>query len=458
MRILFLFIILLLHTSSYAQDTLVVEYKLVDKKTDDPIPNGQATITVNGGKTIFKSSNQKGIIRFYCFEGDKVESNITHSVYSTIQKSFKAESSMDTIRFELPMVSDRMLYVPEMIVKPVGEPYEVFGSKRLSVADFEIKPDGRLILLTYPKRLSKGSELLLTEGQNIINSFQVPGVAEELVRDFRGNPHIVCEENVYGIYASENGVGIGELPRDYFLKYILPIIDTNKTKMYFSNFDENYPAMDYFAFDQLDSTYTKIMNIEDDLMMELYRSEYKWMDVRTKLWAYNQELMTGIDKEIWVGANYFTNSIYYEEIYAPLFHRNDSLFVFDYYKDQLYTYDYKGELLDSVGIYHHYQPRATGWQKKLIQDQITGEIYALYDKHGYSYIGRIDVKTGEIGELVRLKYRYMEKLAIYNNSAYYIYRPFESVQKKYLYQEKLPYQFGKAKVDQRNDTSINTGK
>src|SRR5690606_15581015 len=131
----------------------------------------------------------------------------------------------------------------------------------------------------------------------------VPGVAQELVHDYRGNPHVICENAVYGIYIRDNQVGVATLEKEYFLKYLLPIVDTNRSKMYFSTFDQYYPAFDYFIFDQLDSSYTKILNIQDDLMMELYRSEYKWVDVRTKLWAKNKELQTGIDAEIWVGAN-----------------------------------------------------------------------------------------------------------------------------------------------------------
>jgi hypothetical protein len=188
------------------------------------------------------------------------------------------------------------------------------------------------------------------------------------------------------------------------------------------------------------------MNIEDELMMELYRAEYKWADVRTKLWAKNRELQTGVDAEIWVGANYFTQSIYYKELYAPLFHRNDSLFVFDYYKDKLYTFDVNGNPIDSVAIYHHYNKRRTGWRSKLIQDKITGQIYALYDRAGYTYLGLIDTKSGEITEQVKLEYRYVEKVAVHDNMVYYVYRPFESIQKKYLYREGLPYSFENAKT------------
>jgi hypothetical protein len=181
-------------------------------------------------------------------------------------------------------------------------------------------------------------------------------------------------------------------------------------------------------------------------MMELYRSEYKWVDVRTKLWAKEKEHQTGIDAEIWVGANYFTQSIYYKELYAPMFHRNDTLFVFDYYKDMLLCYSAHGDPIDSIPIYHHYNPRSTGWKKQLIQDRITGEIYAVYDKAGFTYLGNVNVTTGLISELVRLEYRYVDKLAVHNNAVYYVYRPFESVQKRFLYKEKLPYSFGKSTV------------
>jgi hypothetical protein len=286
----------------------------------------------------------------------------------------------------------------------------------------------------------------------------VPGVAEELVRDYRGNAHVVCSENVYGIHVDKEQIGISTLEKAYYMKYLAPILDTSKTKMFFSNFSKDYPAFTYFTFDQMDSTYSKIINIEDELMMELYRAEYKWVDIRTKLWAKNKELETGIDAEIWVGANYFTQSIYYKELYAPLFARNDSVFVFDYYKDKLYKFNAKGEALDSVDVYHHYQPKTTGWKKELVQDRQTGAIYAVFDKAGYTYLGLIDTKTGEISEKVRLEFRYIDKIAINNNFVYYIYRPFESTQKKFLYKERLPYSFGRSEVPYGTETSIETGK
>lgn len=444
----------------YAQeDSVLVRFEIVDKTYKEGIQNVNATLQINN-KTIIRSSNSKGRISVYVPNNAQLNYQLTHPLFESYSgtKKVALKSSTDTSFISVEMLSYKGKTLNSVTVKAPGIPDTVFESKRLSVADFELLKNGQMVLLAYPKQLKKGSELLLYDGVEVVNTFSVPGIAEELVRDYRGNPHVLCKENVYGLYVSNSQIGISTLDKAYYLKYLAPIVDTNYSKMFFSNFSKDYPAFDYYAFDQFDSTYSKIIEIEDELMMELYRSEYKWVDVRTKLWAKNKEYETGIDAEIWVGANYFTQSLYYKELYAPMFVKNDTVFVFDYYKDKLFKFDAAGNRLDSVAIYHHYQPKTTGWKKQLIQDQATGEVYAVFDIAGFTYLGLVNLQTGEIKEKVKLEFRYIDKIAIQDNFVYYIYRPFESTQKKFLYKERLPYEFGKAKVPYGNETSIDTGK
>ncbi len=428
-------------TNSFGQkDSLIIKIELTDKSFKEVIPNVNSSFKW-GDRSIFKHSNPKGIIWLKVPIDISLEYSFSHPLYESLNgtKKISAKNAMDTLLLSFEMFQIKNQNFKEVVVKAPGVPDTVFQSKRLSVSDFEILNNGNLMLLVYPKQLKKGSELLYYDGKQILNSFNVPGTAEQMVRDYRGNPHVVCAENVYGIHVNNERIGISSLEKDYYLKYLAPILDTSKSKLFFSNFNSLYPAFNYFAFDQLDSVYSKIIHIEDELMMELYRSEYKWVDVRTKLWAKNKELATGIDAEIWVGANYFTQSIYYKELYAPLFLKKDTIYVFDYYKDKLFSYNNQGNPIDSISIYHHYQPKSSGWCKQLIQDQVTKEIYGLFEKAGYMYLGRIDTKTGRIDEKVKLEFRYVDKVAVHNNFVYYIYRPFESVQKKFLYKERLPY-------------------
>ena len=439
---LFLFYSLFIEIFSFQAQVIAI--KCIDQKTGDMIPNVNVSLrSYDRDKldtTYNATSNWNGRLFFTLSNfklGKTLSFVLSHPIYEGLSKTVRPKIDFDTLKLEIALNPSKVRELKQVVVKAPGVPDTVFHSDRLSVADFEIQNNNDIILLTYPKQLQKGSEILLFDGITIKSSFQVNDQAKYLVRDYRGNTHVVCKEKVLGVYVSENLIELGQIPKDYFLKYVAPIVDTNASKMYFSNFNKDYPAFDYFVYDIFDSTYRTILNIKDDLMMELYRSEYKWVDVRTKLWAKNKERETGIDAQIWVGANYFTQSIYYKEVYAPLFHRNDSVFVFDYPKDRLIIFNRWGESLDTISIYHHYQPKKTGWQKHLIQDNVTGVIYAEYEKDGNMYLGIVDVNLGEINEKVKLSYKYVEKIRVHNNKVYYVYRPFESSQKRFLYKEKF---------------------
>lgn len=428
-------------------DSVLVIIDVIDKTYKEGIQNVNGNIT-SSDSSFYLNSNTKGKIHFFVLNNSNISYKFTHPVYESISgvKKVQVKDLSDTVKILVKMNQIKSKVLREVVIKAPGVPDTIFESKRLSVADFEIQKDGKLVLLTYPNQLRKGSELLLYDGIEVLNSFSVPGIAEELVRDYRGNAHVICQDNVYAIHVLPNNIEISTLDKEYYLRYLAPILDTNRSKMFFSNFNKDYPAFEYYSFDQVDSAYAKIVEIKDDLMMELYRSEYKWVDIRAKLWAKNKELETGIDAEIWIGANYFTQSVYYKELYAPLFAKNDTIFVFDYYKDKLFSFDRVGEPISNVSIYHHYQPKSTGWQKQLIQDKESGEIYAVYEISGFTYIGKINTNTGEITEKVRLEFRYIDKVAIYDNCAYYIYRPFESTQKKFLYKERLPNKLNQSVV------------
>ncbi|MDG1147985.1 MAG: hypothetical protein P8N52_06745 [Crocinitomicaceae bacterium] len=438
-----LFFFSMLSFVGFSQDSTCIQIKLSQNESGEAIRNA-AVLIKYADTTLSGQTKSKGEFTVKIPKGVLIDLEFTHlkyKTYTTRKKISNKYTAKDTVFLSYKMDYIRVQNLDEVVVAAPGVPLIYFGSPKLHVSDFELMKNGDVLLLTYPKRLKKGSELLIWDGQKIKGRFEVPELAEELQRDYRENPHVICKEHVYGVHISGNEIALSSLEKSYFLTYLAPILDTIKSKMYFSNFNTNYPAFDYYAFDQLDSSYTKILNVQDDLMMELYRSEYKWVDVRTKLWAKNKELQTGVDAEVWVGSNYFTNSIYYKALYAPMFHRNDTLLVFDYYKDKLFKFDADGVRLDSVSIYHHYDKKHTGWDGNLIQDRATRQVYATYDRAGYRYLGWVNTKTGEIRNQVKLEYRYAHNITVHNNHVYYIYRPFESAQKKYLYKERLPYSF-----------------
>jgi len=441
MRLFCIFLFLCLTPLLWSQ-TAVVSFK--DTKTNEPIPNVSCKLFYvakpNDSILVLDTSLQNGFIIHQLKEPvayTNLVVSFSHPIYQGGEKIIQIDPTQDTIRLELYLKAERIQEVQNVYVRP-NKPDTVFASKTYSIADFELGANGELYLLSYEKNLQKDAQLQCIWNDTALFLQNIPERANALRRDFRGNIHVETATNMYGLQRSDSALQLGSIPKDYFYKYIAPIVDTSLTRQFYSSYMDIYPAFEYGCMDKLDSTYKSILHIQDDLMMELYRSEYKWVDVRTKLWAKNLEIKTGIDAEIYVGANYFTQSLYYEPVYAPLFLVKDTLYIFDYPKDMLRVYSIDGKLLKSIPIFHHYHAKETGFQKNLQQDRKTGEVYAVFQKDGYTSIGKLNLKTGQVEYRVRLAFRYVEKVRVDNKAAYFIYRPFESTQKKFLYRQKIP--------------------
>jgi hypothetical protein len=380
-------------------------------------------------------------------ESQQIKITLSGEFYKTqnnlvLTKENAHSQTEDTLRFQIFVQPKTALTTKEVEVRNPYQPQAIFASERLSVADFEILDDNRLLLLSYERKLNKGAELLLVDAdEKVLFAKSLGGDAQHLLLDFRGFIHLMYKNRLDYVHLEDDAFALVPMDKAYYQRFVAPIIDTNKTKFYFTNYRETYPAADFFAYDELDSTYLKISSISDEIMMDMFIKEYLWVDTRTKLWAREMEQKTGIDKEDIVGEAIFTNSIFYKEIYAPMFLKNDTIYLFDFYKNYLRKYDRHGEKLDSIPITMHQQPKKTGWCNRLIQDAITGNIYAVFDKGGYTVIQPLQLKDGTLGLPIRLEFRYVDKLVIHNSAVYYTYRPFESIQKKYLYRQQLPLFF-----------------
>lgn len=423
----------------YCQDTEVKG--ILNDMEGDPVPNARYYLksspgqkfrtTVKGEFSVKQEIEPNDELIFHAFGFDSLKVTIT-------EKMLKRASKKDGI-IELSLIMpDKQLSI--FTVYPT-RPDTLHGTAAYSIEDYQFLPNGNMILLTYEKNLKRGSILRLLDEQNLeLDQYYIdvndPGL--ELKRDFRGNIHMLTEERVFLIKVFEGKLRLYLEDRDYYFRYVAPVIDTIQDKIYFSNYSEVYPAFEYFEYCLTDSSYNKILKLEDSEMMEFYRAEFKYVDVRTKLWAHEMQLQTGIDKEIWVGATVFTNSIYYQPIYAPLFKTaDDTLVVFDHYKNLMFRYNPTAGFTDSVHISYHKESRRSGWEQPLLQDRVTGKVYAMFEKSGYTYLSEIDQVTGEIRESYKLYFKYVERIQIVDGAVYYIYRPFESIQKKYIYRESL---------------------
>ena len=421
---------------------LKLQFSFIDAMTNSTMDSVLVKIYSSSNKPLGKHwINHDEIIEVEFPPNEKIKIKAQKEGYFTLDTLFNLNSYQRDIKKGNPILIELVFRYDGQIsgetnISATYKPAIAFSSEIISVSDFVVVDETTMVLLAYSKRLNAGSELIWYVNDSIVSRRNVPEKAIRLDTDYRNRIYLRCEYNDFQLNNDEF-LTLVKVPRAQLDNYVRPILDTlNNEQLFFTTHKSHYPAFDFFKVQMKDTSHSVVHHIEDTEMMEFYRAEYKWADVRTKLWAWDMEAETGIDREIWVGANVFTNSIYYEAPYSEFFLVEDEVFVFDFYRDFLYKYDAdSGDKLDSSAIVFHKDPRKTGWERRLVQDPITKNIYTMYENAGYTDVFQIDLNDGKRKDKFTLFYRYVENVQVYNEELFYIYRPYESLQKKYLYKE-----------------------
>jgi hypothetical protein len=436
MRRLITLLILLTGSVLYAQDQpLLVMGRIVSASDSTPVegivvsckdPARWSTTNANGKYALFLTRKAGVTIEYRhpSFESKKI----------TITGAMLNASPGDTIRIDIRMTPKAI----ELVGVTINSgPDTVFGNWKFFVEDFMFTEDGRMVLLTFEKSLKESKVLLVDAQQKILSSFDVPAEAKELYRDYQGNINVMCVDSAFRVKVILPAkVILLALPYKDFCDRMLPCIDTCGGQILFSNYMAEYPAFSYFAYSPADTTIRKLRYVVDGDLLDSYNWEFDFLKPKDRLYARKMELYTGIDKRV-IAATMtgFPNSIYYTPLYAPMFVKNDTICVFDHYADTLFLYNRNMQLIGASRIDYHHPKNWKEWDRQIHQDEITGELYARFEKGGFYTLKKIDIRTGKISGEYKIENPWVKHIRIRNGDVYYIYRPKESIQTKYLYRE-----------------------
>lgn len=435
-------IVFILSFSAYSQQQkLIIRGHITEEYNDTVSEIKDSKVYIDSDPKNYVLSNRSGEFTLVInYQSEKsytlIVSDVRYETYSYFIKKREIKKGMkDTLFLEIKM-KFREIPGPTVYADPTET---IYGNQKVNVSDFEFAGDDHFVLLVYEQKLNKGSKVIYTDKNQVeLSSYEVMDAAKEFYRDFLGNLFLICEKNIFEIKIEDDVLNLIKTDKKFFEDQVMPWVDTTNYKAYYSNFVSFYPAFDYFAYSTIDSSVTKLTTVVDEPLMELYRAQYKYVDGRDKLEALRMEMATGIDKEIWVAIwTGFPNSLYYKQLYAPMFVKNDTILIFDHYKNKMFRYDRNNHVIDSIDINYHTSKDKKEWEELLVQDRNKQRIFSVFLRGGKYYLKELNTTTGEITKVHPLYYKYPDKLKIKDNYAYYIYRPFESLQNKYLYREKL---------------------
>jgi len=109
--------------------------------------------------------------------------------------------------------------------------------------------------------------------------------------------------------------------------------------------------------------------------------------------------------------------------------------IFDHHSDSVYKFDRTGQVSNAFKIDYHNEQHPLKWKKRVFHDEISDRYYTLFSRGNKYFLCEIFIEGGGIGEAQSLFYPYPENINIHNGEVFYIYRPFESSQNRYLYKE-----------------------
>jgi hypothetical protein len=335
------------------------------------------------------------------------------------------------------------------VISITDKPDSVFGSIKYSVGDF-VWWNGKLTMLLYQreKLLKPANETRdLWEDAwiaqrdsfgKIVTSFHINEPAERFHLTPTGLCFVLTENSVFQLQA-EPFLHLDKLSYTSFRQEFEPICGFLQSNIVFNTFTEEYPEFSYYLLKEGSKEPIELERVADSLTMELFKSEYKYMNGRAKRIAYQYELDYGVPKEIVAGQmTRFKESPYYQDPVAKIVQLEDRWSIFNISQKQVISINAEGLVQSRANMKEEGSVGSLTSKEKILSVQYVPETKEMVCftqlRTGESMIYLLK-GDGSLELKKNLYWQHIRNPQIKNGRVYYLYRPFESRNNWYLYSE-----------------------
>jgi len=430
---IFIFIITLPMATLFAQEQVKVSVKILDKTTRQAIENVHIKVH---HQNIISRTNNKGEFEIRFQHQQFTTLVISHTSYNTHYEVIT--NNTDSIYLNITL-EQKVVTLNPVEITSSNEPIPVFKSVEINILDYEFHQD-KFVFIAYEKNPDKDSKLYLVDkNEEILASHFIPCTPKELYTDYLGNINLICNDAIYRIEIIGYNFTLYKLPLEDFYQMIKPIVDSTGNSLIFSDFMRDFPKFKYYAYNTQDTSISVIKEVVHHDMEWQYLYEYHDLNNAQRQFAKRMaKRYKNYDKhDIAAMMTGFSRNFLYDPVYAPLFVSNDTLLIFDHYDNFIWKYTQDTLLTDSINIDYHQEKSNGKWKKQLLMDELNGTVYALFIKQGYYLLKHINTNTGKVADTFQLQHQFVSKIKIKDGFVYYTYKPQQTLQKKFLFKEKL---------------------
>ncbi len=335
------------------------------------------------------------------------------------------------------------------VISITDKPDSVFGSVKYSVGDF-VWWNGKLTMLLYEheKLLKPANEkrdlwedawiAQIDSFGKIVTSFHINEPAERFHLTPTGLCFVLTENSVFQLQ-SEPFLHLDKLSYESFRQEYEPICGFLNSNIVFHTFTEEYPEFSYYMLKEDNDNPIELEHVADSLTMELFKSEYKYMNGRAKRIAYQYELDYGVPKEIVAGQmTQFKESPYYQDPIAKIIQLEDHWSIFNVSQKTVITVNAEGTVMNRLKMEGPRNLASIPAKEKILSTQFDSEkkemICFTQLRTGESMLNLLK-EDGTLELKKNLYWQHIRNPQIKNGRVYYLYRPFESRNNWYLYSE-----------------------
>lgn len=289
-----------------------------------------------------------------------------------------------------------------------------------SVVDYEFWED-KILLLAFLDHRSKFSLILIDDQGNLLAKELITKLKpQKLHKSCLGGIHLVEAYFSYEISLTDTSIQLKSPESlEAFNTFIQPCILATDDALVYKNSYYQGQAVQYVSYSKTDSSKQTIASVIHEESVDRLISEaglkgknygeYFSEDVHWKI--ANLRSAPKVKEGDW--------QLFYPNIKTPIFHFQDSVYLFDHVHNILFLLNKNGDTIKEIAIQYHLLKK---WSGRVVFDQDYGKAYTLFHtKWGYA-IGEINLSNGKLETLIPFKRDFPENFQIRDGYLYFLFR------------------------------------
>lgn len=303
-----------------------------------------------------------------------------------------------------------------------GQPSMVYGNVNYQLVDYELLGE-HLMLIGYEKRLGKSTLLVLGENGQLLYTHRIPGKPIQLMKDCCNEIYIVTQDHFFRVLLEESRLTLVYADQNIYNRLVNTCVDRSGTHYFFETYSNAKQSKRFYHLDSLAATIQPIWEMEDRETFRRIKEEGAFLAAGVYRTKHGKEM-----------DRIYTKTILYRPLNIPLYVLSDTVYVFNHFGNQIEALNIWGEPLFSTPVSYH---QNKDWGETVLKDPIQQKLYTINFHNGHTEILLLDPISGMTESLLKIDFRYIEKIQIYDGEVFFLYRPTGSIQRKALYKQLL---------------------